>query len=467
MEVWNMTEKITLRRSLTLFQVVFLGLAWNNPMVFFNTYGIAANSSKGVLAGAYVIAFMAIVFTALSYGKMAKAHPVSGSAYTYTQRSMNSETGFMIGWTILLDYLLTPMITCLMSTVFLTSQFPQVPFWLWIVILNIGITIISYIGINVSANTSKIFVIAQILFIIVFAFLTIKSVLNGMGTGTLLAVEPFFKSNVSTSVLLAGASILCFSFLGFDSVTTLSEETINPEKTIPKAIFVMMVIMGLIYIGSSYLSQIVFPGYAFKNTDSAALELVKMVGGNLFSSFFITVMIIGNFTSGVSSVTSVSRVLYVMGRDSVLPKKIFGYIHPRFRTPTASILIVSLISMLGIVLSLDTAITFINFGALIAFTFVNLSVIAHYYIRNCKRSLKGTIHYLIFPLIGAGFIMWLWSYLNINALILGISWMAVGFVYLTFLTKFFRQRLRKLHFDDVNDEFMLMESKAENIPVHS
>lgn len=463
----NLTEKATLRRSLTLLQVVFLGLAWNNPMVFFNTYGIAAETSKGVLAGAYVIAFMAILFTAVSYGKMAKAHPIAGSAYTYTQRSMNSETGFMVGWTILLDYLLTPMITCLMSAVFLSAEFPSIPFSFWIIILNIGITIISLIGINFSANTSKIFVIAQVLFIVVFAILTIKSVLGGMGAGTLVSDHPFVNSNVSVSVIFAGASLLCFSFLGFDSVTTLSEETINPEKTIPKAIFLMMLIIGIIYIGSSYLAQIVFPGFHFKNTDSAALELVKMIGGNLFSSLFITVMIIGNFTSGVSSVTSVSRVLYVMGRDSVLPKKIFGYIHPRFRTPSTSILVVSFISLLGIVLSLDTAITFINFGALIAFTFVNLSVIAHYYVRNHKRSFAETIHYLIFPLIGAGFIMWLWSYLNIHALILGISWMAIGFVYLLFLTKFFRQRLRKLHFDDVKDEYLLMESQEKSISADS
>ncbi|MDR7002643.1 APC family permease [Neobacillus niacini] len=462
-----MKEKATLRRSLTLFQVVFLGLAWNNPMVFFNTYGIAAESSKGLLTGAYIIAFMAILFTAASYGKMARAHPIAGSAYTYTQRSMNSETGFIVGWTILLDYLLTPMITCLMSAVFLSAEFPEIPFSFWIITLNIGITIVSLIGINFSANTSRIFVIAQIMFVALFVILTIKSVLGGMGTGTLISAQPFFNPNVSASVLFAGASLLCFSFLGFDSVTTLSEETINPEKTIPKAIFLMMLIMGLIYIGSSYLAQIVFPGFSFKNTDSAALELVKMIGGNLFSSLFITVMIIGNFTSGVSSVTSVSRVLYVMGRDAVIPKKIFGYIHPRFRTPSNSILVVSLVSFLGIVISLDTAITFINFGALIAFTFVNLSVIAHYYVKNHMRSFKETIQYLIFPLIGAGFIMWLWSYLDIHALILGISWVAVGFVYLLILTKCFRQRLRKLHFDDVNYEPMIVGCEEMRISVDS
>ncbi|MBY0087418.1 APC family permease [Brevibacillus brevis] len=440
----------TLVRSLTLLQVVFLGLAWNNPMVFFMTYGIATEASQGVLAGAYLIAFSAILFTAVSYGKMAKAFPISGSAYTYTQKSMSPEVGFMVGWTILLDYILTPMITCLMSTVILSAQFPEIPYYVWIILLNVGITIISILGINFSATTSKIFVIAQIVFVSIFFILTIRSLWTGVGAGTLFSSQAFFNHSVPLSVILGGSSILCFSFLGFDSLTTLSEETINPEKNIPRAIFVMMLIMGVIYIGSSYLAQLVHPGFAFADTDAAALELVKLVGGNLFSSLFITVMLVANFTSGVSSATSVSRVLYVMGRDSVLPEKIFAYIHPRFKTPSYSILVVGLISLLGIVISLDTAITFINFGALIAFTFVNLSVIAHYFARKRKRSFSESIHYLLLPLIGAAFIMWLWSYLDINALLLGCGWMACGLVYLLYMTKCFKNRLPEFHFDDVD-----------------
>lgn len=435
-------------RSLTLGQVVFLGLAWNNPMVFFATYGIATDTSQGLLASAYVIAFLAILFTAFSYGKMAKAFPISGSAYTYTQKSMNPGLGFIVGWTILLDYLLTPLITCLMSTVFLSAQFPEVPAFVWILILNVGMTVISILGINLSASVSKIFVVVQIIFIAVFSVLTIKSLWGGMGTSTLISAVPFINPQVSLPVVLAGASLLCFSFLGFDSVTTLSEETIKPEKNIPKAIMLIMLIIGVMYIGAAYLSELIHQGIVFKDTDSAALELVKVVGGNLFSSIFITVMIVANFTSGVAAVSSVSRVMYVMGRDSVLPKKIFAYIHPRYKTPFNSIIVVGLISLLAIVMSLDTAITFINFGALIAFTFVNLSVIAHYYVRQRRRSFKETTQYLILPLIGAGFIMWLWSYLALNALILGCSWVACGLIYLIFLTKFFRNKLPEFNFDE-------------------
>jgi len=441
-------KRQTLMRTLTLSQVVYLGIAWNNPMVFFNTYGIATVTSEGVIMGAYIIAFLAIMFTAFSYGKMAKAFPIAGSAYTFTQKSINPQLGFLIGWTIMLDYMLTPMVTCLMSTVFLNAVFPGVPHAMWIILLTATIVIPSILGVKFTASTGKIFVIAQVVFVCIFWILTIKSLLAGEGAGTLFSIQPLFNADTELPVILAGASILCFSFLGFDSLTTLSEETINPEKTIPRAIIVMLLIMGVLYIGSAYLAQLVHPGFSFESTDSAAMEVVYMVGGNLFKSLFVTAVILGNFSSGVAATTSASRVLYAMGRDSVLPKKVFGHIHSRYKTPSTGIIVIGFISLLGIVLTLDQVIKFINFGALIAFASVNLSVIAHYFIRNRKRStFTDYMRYLFMPLLGAGFTLWLWTHLEFDALILGGIWMAIGLGYLIYMTKFFRRGLPEFSFD--------------------
>ncbi len=443
-----MMERQKLIRTLTLSQVVFLGIAWNNPMVFFNTYGIATVTSQGVIMGAYIIAFLAILFTAFSYGKMAKAFPISGSAYTFTQKSINPQIGFLVGWTIMLDYMLTPMVTCLMSSVFLHAVFPEIPHSVWIILLTATIVVPSILGVKFTASTGKIFVIAQVVFVGIFWFLTIKSLLDGVGTGTLFSLQPLFNSEIELPVILAGASILCFSFLGFDSLTTLSEETINPEKTIPRAIIIMLVTIGVLYIGSAYLAQLVHPGFSFTNTDSAAMEVVYLVGGNAFKSIFVTAVILGNFSSGVAATTSASRVLYAMGRDSVLPKRVFGHIHSRFKTPSTGIIVIGIISLLGIVLTLDQVIKFINFGALIAFTAVNVSVIFHFFVRNRLRSsFNEYMRYLLMPLLGAGFTLWLWSHLELDAMILGGIWLACGLVYLAYMTKFFRQPLPEFSFD--------------------
>jgi putrescine importer len=316
-----------------------------------------------------------------------------------------------------------------------------------ILMMIAAVMAVNIFGVSLSPNTSIVLVVFQVLFLILFSVFCIRDIMGGMGEGTLTSILPFVNHKGTFADVVTGASILCFSFLGFDSVTTLSEETRNPQRNIPKVIWILLVITGILYLSISYFGQLVHPEFSFKNPDSASLDLARVVGGDLLASLFIAATIVGQFTAGISSTASISRILYVLGRDGVLPKRIFGYIHPKFRTPIVNIVLVGIIALLGIVLDLGTVISFINFGALTAFLFVNLSVISQFYIRNKQRSLAETIRYLIIPLIGAGFIIWLWSYANKNSLILGFGWTLVGVIYLTYLTSFFKKRLPDYHLE--------------------
>lgn len=234
--------------------------------------------------------------------------------------------------------------------------------------------------------------------------------------------------------------ILCFSFLGFDAVTTISEETKNPRKSIPRAIYLVTIIGGLYYFIGSYFLQLVWPDYqSFKAPEAAYMEIAMYIGGNFLISYMLAEGIMSSFSSAIASGTSASRILFAMGRERVLPAKIFGYLSPKYRTPVFNILIIGGVALSALFLSLTTAVSLINFGALFAFTFVNLSVIAHYYFRKKQRSLMGTIRYLIIPLIGASLTGFFWIKLDIYSLILGGTWFAIGFVYLLNLTKMFRQ----------------------------
>ncbi|KYD13154.1 APC family permease [Saccharococcus caldoxylosilyticus] len=435
--VLKMEKTQKLKRTLTLFQVVFLGLAWMTPMIFFTSFGILFEASKGMLTAAYMLAFIAIFFTASSYGKMAKAFPVSGSALTYITKAMNPFVGFLVGWAILLDYFFSCIIAVLMFGINLHAQFPSIPTYVWIIVLDIVIMIINIIGVKSSANVSRVFVIMQIIFIAIFCSTVLNHLLRtGSATTVSSLSSPFImNSHVTFSNILAGASIVCFSFLGFDSITTMAEETINPKKNIPRAIMIIIVIAAVLYFTTSYLIQLAYPHFTFQNPDSAGFELAKTVGGNLISSLFTFVLIFAILTQGVSSMTTVSRLLYVMGRNALLPKKSFGYVHPKFKTPVFNIVIVSILSLLALVIDLDTCIKFVNFGALVAFMFVNLSVIAHYFIKEKQRSLQQFISYLLFPLIGAGFIFYLLTLLDKWSLLLGSAWLVIGFVYLAIIIK--------------------------------
>ncbi|KRE99894.1 Putrescine importer PuuP [Paenibacillus sp. Soil766] len=421
-----MANEITLRKSLSLYQVVYMGLAWMTPMIYFSIYGIAYENAHGMLTQAYLLAFIAIFFTAYSYGVMSKVFPTSGSAYTYTKKSIHPYLGFLVGWVLLLDYFFSPIIACLTFGIYLHAQFPSIPAYVWIIGLNIILGLINIIGIKFSANISKLFVWIQIIFIAVFCFFLFR---NLSGVGGIHPLQPFLQTDVPFSTILAGASIICFSFLGFDTVTTMAEETVNSEKTIPRAIMIIIITASILYLVPSLLTQLVYPHLTFVNIDAAGFELVKMVGGAALSAVFLTVLILAIFTQGLSSVTSVSRLLFVLGRDNVLPKRVFAFLHPKFNTPVINIVIVSFVSLLALVISLDNAVKFVNFGALSAFFFVNVSVIAQKYIKGRQRSPKQTILYLVLPLLGAGFIGYLLSLLDKDALWMGLTWLLIGVVY--------------------------------------
>ncbi|MBB3110185.1 putrescine importer [Paenibacillus phyllosphaerae] len=425
-----MKQEVTLRQSLTLVQVVALGLAWMTPMIYFSVFGIAYDASQGMITEAYSLSVVAIFFTAYSYSVMAKIFPGSGSSYTYVKRSMHPIPGFTVGWAILLDYLFSPIIACLTFGIYLNAQFPSVPAYVWIILLNIVLAVVNIAGIKFSASLSKFFVLFQIIFIALFCTYLVRGFSGFEGI-----VQPFTNMGVGLPTILAGASIICFSFLGFDTVSTLSEETINAKKTIPRAIMLIILIASILYVVTSYLIQITYPSLVFVNLDSAGFELMKMAGGATLGAIFTTVLIFAIFTQGLTSVTSVSRLLYVLGRDSILPKRFFGSLHPKYRTPVNNIVLVSIISLLALVISLDMAVKFVSFGALTAFAFVNLSVIAECYIKRRQRSFKQTFQFLIFPLIGASFIVWLITLMDTSALLLGCIWLAAGLAYYLFRTK--------------------------------
>lgn len=435
-----MENSVRLKRSLKLWQVVMMGLAYMTPMVVFDTFGIVSGITDGHVPTAYILALAAMLFTASSYGKLVKVFPQAGSAYTYTVKTISPHIGFLVGWSSLLDYLFLPMVNALLARIYLSALFPEVPSWIGVVVFVGIVTFLNLRSVNVLANFNTLLVMIQIAIMIVFIILVIKGLHQGEGTGRIFTIQPLFQDDMRLSALVAGATVLCFSYLGFDAVTTLSEETPDATKTIPRAIFLTALSGGIIFIVTSFFIQLFFPDMSrFRNPDAALPEIALYVGGKLFQSIFLVTTFVNTLASGLASHASVSRLLYVMGRDNVFPAKWFGYLHPRWKTPAFNVVLVGIISLSAIFLDLVTATSLINFGALIAFTFVNLSVISHFVIREKKhQTLKGFLHYLVSPLIGAAGVAILWVNLEFSSFTVGLIWASVGFCYLLYITKFFR-----------------------------
>lgn len=440
------TPQVRLSRVLGLPSLILFGLAYMVPLTVFTTYGVVTDMTAGHLPGAYVVTLTAMLFTAYSYGRMVVAHPYAGSAYTYTQKAFGSHLGFMAGWALLLDYVFLPMINYLVIGIYLNASFPSVPMWVWIVSAILLVTGLNVLGIKLVARANFVLVAFQLVFI---AFFLVASFRTISGNALPALTDPFFGQGAEASTLLAGAAILCLSFLGFDAVSTLSEETHDPRRRIPQAIMLVTLLGGATFIVLSYVGHLVFPQWQeFTDVDSAALDVMEFAGGGFLAAFFTAAYVAGCFASAMASQASVSRILYAMGRDGTLPQRFFGRLHERFHTPIVATLVVGAISFVALVISLELAAAMISFGALVAFSFVNLSVIKHYVIDRGLRSGEDIVKYGVVPGIGVLLTLWLWTSLSGMTFVVGLSWVGVGFVYLLGLTRFFTRRPPELRLEE-------------------
>ncbi|WP_299996985.1 APC family permease [uncultured Cedecea sp.] len=433
-------NRVGLKKTLTLLPVVMMGLAYMQPMTLFDTFGIVSGLTDGHVPTAYAFALIAILFTALSYGKLVRRFPSAGSAYTYAQKSFNPLVGFMVGWSSLLDYLFMPMINILLAKIYFEALVPGVPSWIFVIALVGFMTVSNLRSVKTVANFNGTIVIMQIALIAVIIGLVIYGVAGGEGQATLSSSKPFWSENAHLVPMITGATILCFSFTGFDGISNLSEETKNAERVIPLAILLTAFIGGMIFIASTYFLQLYFPDISrFTDPEASQPEIMFFVAGKAFQVGALIFSTVTVLASGMAAHMGVSRLMYVMGRDGVFPTRFFGYIHPKWRTPAFNVLLVGAVALLALDFDLITAAALINFGALVAFTFVNLSVISQFWIREKRnKTLKDHLNYLILPMMGALTVGALWINLEQSSMILGLIWAAIGFVYVACMTKSFR-----------------------------
>jgi len=444
-------NRVGLKKTLTLLPVVMMGLAYMQPMTLFDTFGIVSGLTDGHVPTAYAFALIAILFTALSYGKLVRRFPSAGSAYTYAQKAFNPLVGFMVGWSSLLDYLFMPMINILLAKIYFEALVPGVPSWIFVIVLVGFMTVSNLRSVKTVANFNGTIVIMQILLIAVIIGMVIYGVAGGEGQATLSSSKPFWSENAHLVPMITGATILCFSFTGFDGISNLSEETKNAERVIPLAILLTAIIGGMIFIASTYFLQLYFPDISrFTDPEASQPEIMFFVAGKAFQVGALIFSTVTVLASGMAAHMGVSRLMYVMGRDGVFPTRFFGYIHPKWRTPAFNVLLVGAVALLALDFDLITAAALINFGALVAFTFVNLSVISQFWIREKRnKTLKDHLNYLILPMMGALTVGALWINLEQSSMILGLIWAAIGFVYVACVTRSFRNPVPQYSEDGV------------------
>ena len=436
-----------LSRSLGTWSIVGLGLGYTTPTVIFDTFGIVAEETGNLVPLAYLMAMVAMAFTAISYGRMVRVYPSAGSAYTYASETIHPNVGFVIGWSSLLDYLLLPLVNALILRSYMESFFPDVTPALWVFVVVAVVTSMVLFSMSNTSKLNGILVIFSIVLIVVFVVLSWQALARGVGNGTPFSMTPLWHADAALGPVITGATIVCFSFIGFDAITMYSEEA-RDANAVPRAIIITLLIGGAVFFIAGWFAQSVFPtldGFSEDALENSALpEIAFMIGGNLFKAFLTAAAFAATLASGLASHASVSRMLYVMGRNGRgRVSRVFSFVHPKWQTPALSVIFVGLVSLLAIPLNLDFIAALINFGALMAFTFVNLTVIVYFALRKKEvRTPKEIFTNVVLPALGVVATVILWVNLSPDSFRYGMIWLVIGIGVVVFLTRFFRQPLR-------------------------
>ncbi|MBP5969743.1 MULTISPECIES: APC family permease [Pseudomonas] len=437
MEIEEFGYKQELKRSLTLTDLVVYGMIFMIPIAPFGVYGYVNAEAPGMVPLAYIIGMVAMVFTALSYGSMARAFPVAGSVYSYAQRGLNQHVGFIAGWLMLLDYLLIPPLLYVYAAMALNHLYPDIPKVGFILAFLVSATFVNLRGITFTARMNIVFLLAQLVVLGIFLFYAWTALHNGGGNGELTLAPLYNPQTFNFALLMQAVSIAVLSFLGFDAISTLAEEIKgDPGRSVGKAALITLVVMGTIFVVQTWIATDLAAGLGFKSADTAFYEIAELAAGSWLATLTaVTTALSWGIAVAVTSQSAVSRLLFGMARDGKLPK-ILARVHPKHNTPYMSIYLVAVLSLLICYLfinSVDTLTSLVNFGALSGFMLLHLTVINYYW----RRQKSGqVVRHLICPMIGFIIVAAIMVNMGVDAQKLGLIWIALGLVYLFFLNKF-------------------------------
>jgi amino acid transporter len=434
-EQFGYTQELS--RSLSFADLLIYGLIFMVPIAPFGIFGSVFSGSGGMVALAYVVGMVAMMFTALSYAQMVKAFPMAGSVYSYAGRGIAPPVGFLAGWVILLDYVLVPGLLYLVAAVAMHSLVPALAVWLWLVIFVVLNTVVNYLGIQMTARVNRFMLVAELIVLVIFLVVGVVALAQGKGHG--FNFSPLYnKETFSWSVVFGAVSIAVLSFLGFDGISMLAEESREDARRIGRSMVAALLLAGTLFIVQTWVAALLVPDapglLANGDPDGTAFyDAARAAGGAWLAS--LTALATGiawGFANSLVAQAATSRLLYAMARDRQMPR-FLAKINPRHKVPANATLLVAGVSLvLGLYMaSRDDGIsllsTLVNFGAMTAFLALHVAVVVHYVVRQHSRDWW---RHLIVPILGFLILLYVVINANIAAQVLGFVWLGIGAIVL-------------------------------------
>ncbi len=424
-----------LRRTLTLWDLILYGVIVIQPVAPMSVFGVLSERGRGHVVTAILVAMVAMLFTGISYGRMARAYPSAGSAFTYVAQEIHPAAGYITGWSMVMDYMLNPLICTIWCAQQAHVFAPNIPVFAWKILFAGVFTFLNIQGIKTSARINA-GMAAGMGAVVVVIFIAAARYISGQPHDPGYFTRPFYDPQTfSYGALFGCTSIAVLTYIGFDGISTLSEEAENPRRNILLATVYTCLVIGILSALEVYAAQLIWPAsLTFPNVDTAYVH----VAGRAWAPLFVVVgftLLVANFGSGMGAQLGAARLLYGMGRSNALPPSFFGAVDPRHRVPRNNVVFVGAMALIGsFFLSYGRGAELLNFGALIAFMGVNAAAFLRYFVREPQKKLWN----LIPPVLGFFICLGLWWSLSHRAKVLGSIWMGLGVAYGVWKTRGFR-----------------------------
>lgn len=416
-----------LQRSLKLWHLVLYGIIIVQPTAPMGIYGVVCNIAHGHVTTTVFIAMCAMLLTAVSYGRMARVYPKAGSAFSYVSEELHPRLGYLVGWAMLMDYILNPVICIIWCSQAARNVAPEIPYWGWVVAFALLSTFLNTRGIQTSGRVNAVLAVFMSAVVLLFLGYGAHFILTVVHPTSAVLIRPLYDPVVfKASAIFHGTSVAVLTYIGFDGISTMAEEVENPRRNILIATVLTCLIIGVLSMAQVYVAQLAWPGrQAFPPdmVDTAFVHVAARVGGPFLFQLLNGTLLIANMGSAIAAQFGASRLLYGMGRSGSLPRRFFGAIDSKSHVPRKNVLLIGAIALVGpLFLTYGQGAELLNFGAFIAFIGVNAAALLHYKFRSTERVLFP----FLCPAAGIAVCIFIWWNLSGSAKLLGVAWLVVG-----------------------------------------
>ncbi|WP_326711363.1 APC family permease [Streptomyces sp. NBC_01474] len=430
----------TLRRSLGFRDLVVYGLLFIAPMAPVGIFGTLDARSHGAVALVYVVATVAMAFTAFSYAQMVRVAPQAGSVFTYARVGLGEAPGFIAGWMALLDYLLIPAVAYLFSGIAMNALVPSVSRWVWTALAVIITTLLNLWGVRAAARVGFAVLAMEIVVLLVFlGSAIVVLVRDGAERGWLSPLTGDGSQGAfALSAVVGAVSVAVLSYLGFDAIVSFAEEVTGGSAKVARAVLFCLALAGVLFIAQTYLVALLEPVSSAElaadpaEQGSAFYDAIDVSVGGWLHDLVAVSKAIGAAFAALAGQAAAGRLLFAMARDRRLPKALA---RTDSGVPRVALLCAAAVTLVAAVWAarrddgLDHLVSVVDIGALTAFVLLHASVVGWFVVRRGGGTFSWWRHLLV-PVLGAAITVAVIVEASGTAQVVGAIWLAVGLVVL-------------------------------------